>query len=256
MGNEQEAAGEDDGHDAGLVDQHGQVLPVAAEDAASADVLGALRGDAALPLADEHDAHHDADKEQDEHEYFFRAHLAAQLHAAFLDDRRDQLAPGARHAGENARHNQQADAVADAVFVDLLAEPHEEHGARRHREHAGQLPAEGQVAVDQEPLIDELEFAQGRQVAPALAKTEQHRGVAGVFVDFFASAFSLLLQLLQGRIDAGQELEDDGRGNVRHDAQAEDRRLVDLAGAEDRRLIQQVGPASGAAPPHDSSIFF
>ena len=41
---------------------------------------------------------------------------------------------GAGHPGQDAGHDQQADAVADAVLVDLLAEPHQEHGAGGHRQ--------------------------------------------------------------------------------------------------------------------------
>ena len=50
-GKHQQAAGEDDRHDAGLIDPQRQILPGAAEDAAAADVLGALRGNAPLAQA-------------------------------------------------------------------------------------------------------------------------------------------------------------------------------------------------------------
>ena len=86
-GEQQQAAGEDDGHDAGLVDPQGQVLPRAAVDAAAADVLGALRGNAPLALADEHHAGDHADEQHDQHQQHFHAHLAAaaaQLQAAAL----------------------------------------------------------------------------------------------------------------------------------------------------------------------------
>ena len=47
---------------------------------------------------------------------------------------------GGRHAGQNAGHDQQADAVADAELVDLLAEPHQEHRAGGHRQDRGDFP--------------------------------------------------------------------------------------------------------------------
>ena len=50
---QQQAAGEDDRHHAGLIDPQRQVLARAAVDAAAADVLGALRGNAPLALGDE-----------------------------------------------------------------------------------------------------------------------------------------------------------------------------------------------------------
>ena len=68
-----------------------------------------------------------------------------------------KLPAGARHAGQNAGHDQQADAVADAEFVDLLAEPHQEDGAGGHRQHGDDLPAELQAASIVEKLrIDQV----------------------------------------------------------------------------------------------------
>ena len=64
MRKHQQAAGEDDRHHAGLVDAQRQVLPIAAEHAPAADVLGALRRDAPLALRDEDDAGDDADEQQ------------------------------------------------------------------------------------------------------------------------------------------------------------------------------------------------
>ena len=59
-----------------------------------------------------------------------------------------QLIPGGRHAGQDAGHDQQADAVADAELVDLLAEPHEEHRAGGHRQNRGNFPIPDQVVPD------------------------------------------------------------------------------------------------------------
>ena len=76
-GNEQQAAGEDDRHDARLIDPQRQVLPRAAVDAAAADVLGALRGNAPLPLGDEHHAQHHGHEQHDQHQQRLHADLAA-----------------------------------------------------------------------------------------------------------------------------------------------------------------------------------
>ena len=154
---QQQAAGEDDRHHAGLVDPQGQVLARAAVDAPAADVLGALRGNAALSLGDEHHADDHAHEQHGEDQQRFHADLAAaaaQFEAALLDHGLDQICiAGARHAGEDAGHDQQADAVADAVLVDLLAQPHQEHRAGGHRHHGGQLPDEGKRAGGGEELL-------------------------------------------------------------------------------------------------------
>ena len=43
-----------------------------------------------------------------------------------------------RDAGDDAGHDDERDAVADAVLVDLLAEPHQEHGADGHGQDGGE----------------------------------------------------------------------------------------------------------------------
>ena len=43
-----------------------------------------------------------------------------------------QLLQGQGHPRQDARHDQEADPVADAVLVDLLADPHQEDRAGRH----------------------------------------------------------------------------------------------------------------------------
>ena len=48
------------------------------------------------------------------------------LELAVLEEQRRRRR---RHAGDDAGHDDEADAVADAVLVDLLAEPHQEDGA-------------------------------------------------------------------------------------------------------------------------------
>ena len=66
-----------------------------------------------------------------------------------LPDRLDQvLIDGIRHAGKDAGHDEQADAVADAEFVDLLAQPHQKDRAGGHRQHARENPTHRQRAVD------------------------------------------------------------------------------------------------------------
>ena len=59
-----------------------------------------------------------------------------------------QLHAGRRHAGQDAGHDQQADAVADAELVDLLAEPHQEHRAGGHRQHGDDLPMPDELIAD------------------------------------------------------------------------------------------------------------
>ena len=73
----QQAAGEDHRHDAGLVDAQRQELAGAAVDAPAADVLGRLRRDAPLALGDGDDRHHHGDEQDDQHDQFLEADVAA-----------------------------------------------------------------------------------------------------------------------------------------------------------------------------------
>src|SRR5262249_39731740 len=66
-GDHEEASGEDNRHDAGLVDPQRQVLTGAAVDAAPANVLGRLRRNAPLPLGDRNNGDHHGDEQQDQH---------------------------------------------------------------------------------------------------------------------------------------------------------------------------------------------
>ena len=147
---------------------------------------------------------------------------------------------GRDHAGENARHDQQADAVADSIFVDLLSQPHEEDRAGGHGQHAGKLPDEGQRTVDEQFFVDQAGRHEPADVEPALADAQDDGGVAGVFVDLLPAALAFLLQFFQRRIDAAEQLEDNRGRDVGHDAQAEDRRLAQLAGAEHGHLVEQI----------------
>src|SRR5439155_2294186 len=98
-------------------------------DAAAARMLGLLDGDAPLRLGDEDRSSDDENKRGRQEQDFSRPNLSfaggADGHVALIDE----LADGHGHAGDNAGEDDQADAVAQAVFVDLLAEPHEEYAA-------------------------------------------------------------------------------------------------------------------------------
>ena len=76
-GEHQQAAGENDRHDAGLVDLERHVVLGAAEHAAAANVLGALHRDAPLAERDKHDARDNGHEHRRQHDEAFDAELAA-----------------------------------------------------------------------------------------------------------------------------------------------------------------------------------
>src|SRR5262249_18153055 len=140
----EEAAGEDDRHDARLIDAERQELARAAEDAPAANVLGRLRRDAALALGGGDGPDHHGGEQDEQHHQFLEADVVAGP-AAQGEDRlfnvatlKEQAAGSGGQAGDDAGHDDEADAVADAVLVDLLADPHQEDGAGRHGQDHGE----------------------------------------------------------------------------------------------------------------------
>ena len=118
-GEEQDADGEDDGDDAGLVDAQGQERGAALVHAPATHAAGVLDGDASLAFLDvDDDGHRGHDAEQ------------AEGDAGGQVGRGQERAHGARQAGHDAGEDDEADAVADAALGDELADPHEQHGAR------------------------------------------------------------------------------------------------------------------------------
>ena len=104
-----------------------------------------------------------------------------------------------------------------------------------------QLPAEAQRAARSRNVVAAPSRWRIRKpdVEPALTEAQHDGGVARVFVDFLAAALAFFLQLLERLPDAAQELENDRGRDVGHDAQAEDRDLVELRGAEHGHLLEQ-----------------
>src|SRR5207245_4495784 len=102
-------------------------------DAPAAGVLGLLDRDAPLGLSNENRSGDDEDEGGHQEENFSRANFplagAGNGQIALID----QLTNGGRHAGDDAGENDAADAVAQAIFVNLLAKPHEEYAAGSER---------------------------------------------------------------------------------------------------------------------------
>lgn len=117
----QKAARENDRHDAGLVDAKRQILTASAVDLTPANVLRALRRNTSLSLGDENDGEDDEEEEDDEEAEGFDAKSTAKFKTAVARGRNPKFHDGARSARKNTRHNQQADTVADTIFVDLFA---------------------------------------------------------------------------------------------------------------------------------------
>ena len=121
-------------------------------------------------------------------------------------------------------------AVADAVFADLLAQPHDEGGPRRERDHAHQREANARIRHDRRtPRLQALEIDRN---ADGLDDTQADRAVARILRDLLLTFRPFLGQLLKRRDDGREQRHDDRGANVRHDAQRKHRRIAERAPAE------------------------
>ena len=135
-----------------------------------------------------------------------------------------EVSDGARQADNDAGKDDQRHAIADAAVTDLLAEPHDEGRARGEGEdcHEPKSPA----------LLAQVAALQHERDRGALDDTEPNRQVARPLRDLAPPQLALFLKLFERRDDDGQQLQDDRRRDVGHDAQREDRELAELPPGE------------------------
>ena len=119
-------------------------VALTAVDPSPARMLGLLDRDSPLPLLDEDDSDHGEDEAHDEYDHGGEVDLAL-LH---LPDHVSEI-PG--KTGDDAGHDDDAHAVADAVVVNELAQPYQEHRPGRKAQYGDEVEASRGVG-------DELEL--------------------------------------------------------------------------------------------------
>ncbi len=205
--------------------------------------LGVVDRDSALGALEEADdrGHEHCDEGDDQE--------ARRLNLAHPDllERQDQ---GVRQVRDDAREDDERDAVADAALGDLLTEPHQEGGAGGQREHRHE--AEAPAGLGDDVSEGGAEAARGVAVqtleperdAHALDDAEEHRSVAGVLVDLALARLALLTELLEGLHDHRHQRENDARRDVGHDVERKDRHLLQRTTAEQ---VEHAEEATGLA---------
>ena len=126
----------------------------------------------------------------------------------------------AGQVGDDAREDDQRNAVADAARGDLLAEPHQEHGAADQRDDGGNAEEHAGIGDDAVAALEADRNAVG------LHQRQDHGAVARVLVDDLAALLAFLLQGFERRHHRRHQLHDDGGGDVGHDAEREDRHAL------------------------------
>ena len=154
---------------------------------------------------------------------------------------------GGRHLSDDTGHDQQTDAVADSVFIDLLPQPHEEHTAAGHDQDGGQSPHERQIPAGifklfGDHILTALVIGHNEpEITRTLNQTKYHRQITRVLRDFLSTCLPLFFQFLQRWINCAQQLQNNRCRNIGHNAEAEDGGAGQRTGAEDRYLGQEVG---------------
>ena len=101
----------------------------------------------------------------------------------------------ARSAADDAREDDEADAVADPLLGDQLAQPHQDDRARGEGHDLGQrLPA-----AEVERRLSTPLALEEREEPVRLEERHRHRQVAGVLVDLLAAVLALALERLERR---------------------------------------------------------
>ena len=136
----------------------------------------------------------------------------------------------ARQADDDAGEDEQAHAVADAALGDLLTQPHDEGGAGGEGDDAER--DEGS-AGDGDHRLAGAGAGQREGDGEGLHDAQQDRDVAGPLGDLAAAEFAFLLKLRERLVDDGEQLEDDRRRDVRHDAEGEDGELAQVSAGEE-----------------------
>ncbi len=229
----------DEGHNAVARYFHGNNGRLTAVHFGAAHLLRILNGNLPFGEIDEYDQEEN-DHDQHDEEGKFQKHfgVGADFHN-FIQDRFPR-------GGENTDKDNHGNAVADAVFGNALAQPHDEDGARRiddghidDRQRAGikeQIPfngvRRGHVARKSARKIDDdTDGLHDRQYD---GNDPRER------VDFLFSFLALLGPSLQRRKPDRQELHDNGRVDVRSDSERKERTARKRAARDGAHELKEV----------------
>ena len=222
---QQHRRGEDDRDDAGHVDAQRQVGALAAVDLAPHHPLGVLHRDAALPFGDVDDERHH-EHGDDAHEHPVAGVQGEQLLQA-AGSRDTMLAkimsemplPMPRWVISSPSH------MTRAVPTVRVRTTRKKRSGVQRRCPAGRRRS----SCEQEDEADGLDQGQ------------DHGEVAGVLVDLLLPGLALFHERFQLRDHHGQQLHDDRRRDVRHDAHGEDGHALQAAAGEE--VVEVEDPA-------------
>jgi hypothetical protein len=194
--------------------------------AAANHTLGVLHRDAALRTFHEnderHNRHHQRQKKQDGQ----RSKRAPRLGLGLFVKVKNSV----WQTHHNAHKDDQRHSVADAALADLFAQPHDEGRTGGQRKNREQDEADPRVIYQRLARVS-LRLQRGGD-GGGLDDAQDNRQVARVLGNLAAAQFAFFLKALEVWEHHSHQLQDDRRGDVRHDAQRENRQPAEIAAAE------------------------
>src|SRR5699024_884742 len=211
LGNGQDGACENDRHYAAHGHLNGQEGALAAIHLAAHNLLGVLHGDAALGLVhkdddpNDHQEQHHEQRGQNQILAGGGGALHTQLHVL------PHGAEGDRQPGDDTGKQDDGNAVAHTLVVNLLAHPHDKGGAGGKSQHddEGNEHTGKAVGVFHNALAAQVEV-----VGHALDEAQDNGDIPGDGGNLLAAFFPFLGHPLQQRDGDGQQLHDDGAVDI------------------------------------------
>ena len=226
-GQGQDGDSQDDGHNTGHVHLDGHVGALATVHLTADNLFGILDGDAALGIGHEDDET-DHSQEQDQHQD--HDHGIPDAGGLAVDDLLDTHGPEVlpqivrthRDAGQDTGEQQHRDTVADALLIDLLAQPHHQRGAggEAENDHDGGEPLTKAAAGTRRQSV--VLVLHHEVVSDTQHQAQANGAVTGILSQLLAAGLTLLGQALQIRNRHGQQLNNDAGVDVGGDGQRED----------------------------------
>ena len=186
--------------------------------------LGVVNGNAALATLHEYDKTN----------YKNRDNCNCQQHQNIqvtLTRRLKSLTNCTRQTSNNPGEDQNGNAVTDTTFGNLLSQPHHKYRTGDERRYCCD------VEINASGESNALAGKTGRD-AEALDRGKQHSPVTGVLSNLAATGFTFFLQLFKLGTHRRQQLHDNGRRDVRHDAQCENTHTLQCTTGEHVEHLQ------------------
>ena len=183
----------------------------------------------ALCKVDKDDAEEHDDREHEEADDFEEGRDVVRR------DLGELIEDGKPRRGDDTHEDDERDAVAHAVLGDALAQPHDEHGARRiddrHIDDREPGLVEEEIPTDA-GVVRDVRRKAAREVdddAHCLDDGEHDRDDAGDVGDLLPALFALLGEAFERGDADGEQLHDDGRVDIRSDPERKQRAVRERA---------------------------